>query len=150
MKLERFERSIRFCFKLLLCVLKFVYEKFLLYPWFAIKWQVALLVDKTQYFFTTWFAWERSLVPSGGKPCNMVAVTSVKFALSYGPYAIRVNPVVMTAAVWYLIAHNMQTFAREEIFKRLNLERVKLLPNDSSRHRERSRDRFIYSSGVFG
>ena len=60
-------------------------------------------LTKHNTFFSTGFAWERSLVPSGGKHfCNMSAVTSVKSALAY---AIRVNPIVMSAAVWYLIAH---------------------------------------------
>lgn len=72
------------------------------------SYKAALLVDKTQYFFyhkicmrkeSSSQRWETLLFLSA---YNMSAVTSVKSALAY---AIRVNPIVMSAAVWYLIAH---------------------------------------------
>lgn len=72
------------------------------------SYKAALLFDKKQYFFcmrkdterkSSSQRWETLLFLS---TLNMSAVTSVQSALAY---AIRVNPIVMSAAVWYLIAH---------------------------------------------
>ena len=66
------------------------------------SYKAALSVDKTQYFFDDRICmrnesssqrWETLLFLSA---YNMAAVTSVKSALAY---AIRVNPIVMSAAV---------------------------------------------------